>query len=157
MKGNQKSSLIKVELPGSEAIHNAAADGESAVLNLVSDMVDTIHGLPGIIEQLQNQKVKDSTNSSKPPSSDGLTKKFRPGSLRKPGDKPTGGQPGHEGHRLETVSDPDRTVIHEVRRCRHCNASPEKAPIIRHETRQVSDIPIPHICVRATDFRGSRN
>jgi len=33
MKGNQKSSLIKVELPGSEAIHNAVADGESAVLN----------------------------------------------------------------------------------------------------------------------------
>lgn len=145
MKGEQKLSSMKVQLPSDEQIHNAFVNGEMAIVNLVSGLVGTINGLLGVIEKFQIQNAKDSTNSSKPPSSDGLTKKPRPGSLRKPGDKPNGGQPGHEGHHLETVSNPENTVIHEVKRCKHCNASLEKVPVIRYERRQVFDIPVIHI------------
>ncbi len=49
-------------------IHNAFISGEEAVCQLVTDLVDAI-------QQLQNQISKDSSNSSKPPSSDGLKKK----------------------------------------------------------------------------------
>jgi transposase len=136
---------MKVQLPSNEDIHNAVVNGEPAVANLVSGLVETIHHLLDLVEQLQNLKSKNSTNSSKPPSTDGLTKPNRPVSLRKSGDKPNGGQPGHEGHRLEPVSAPDHTVIHEVHTCKHCHAPLDPSSIIGHETRQVFDIPPIHI------------
>jgi transposase len=55
-----------------------------------------------LIQALRDQLAKDSHNSSKPPSSDGL-KKPRTRSLRPTGQRPRGGQPGHKGDNLATV------------------------------------------------------
>lgn len=137
-----------VRLPTPEDIHNAFIRGEEAVTELFVGVIDTVRMLHTHIEKLNevilklgNQAAKNSDNSSKPPSSDGLRKKPRTSSLRKPGDKPNGGQPGHEGHCLEMSDTPDHIVTHTVSTCENCHASLEKADVTGHDRRQVFDIP----------------
>ncbi|TDG93342.1 DUF6444 domain-containing protein [Cardinium endosymbiont of Culicoides punctatus] len=72
---------------------------------------------------LERRLGLDSRNSSKPPSSDGLSKKPTPQSLRTPGVRPTGGQQGHQGNTLEQIDTPDAKIIHEVVACRSCHQS----------------------------------
>src|SRR5215472_18039170 len=55
------------------------------------------------IEELERRLAKDSHNSSKPPSSDGLSHKLKP---REASSQPKGGQPGHPGHALHLVETP---------------------------------------------------
>ena len=65
----------------------------------------------------------NSSNSSKPPSSD-INKKPTPKSLRKSTGKKPGGQEGHEGHGLNITREPDETVKHMPEKCKTCpNAS----------------------------------
>ena len=65
---------------------------------------------------------KNSSNSSVPPSQESIAARelHRTKSLRKPSGKPSGGQPGHEGHTLKTVAEPDRIIKHEPAYCRCC-------------------------------------
>ena len=84
----------------------------------------------------------DSSNSSKPPSSDGLQKKPRlPGSLRGKLGKKSGGQQGHKGGTLRQVGDPDHVIAHEARMCCHCRQSLDPSSAIGVEKRQVFDLP----------------
>ena len=65
---------------------------------------------------------KNSSNSSVPPSQESIAaREFRrTKSLRKPSGKPSGGQPGHKGSTLQSVSTPDRIVKHEPAYCKCC-------------------------------------
>ncbi len=94
------------------------------------------------VRTLEEQIAKDSHNSHKPPSSDGLAKP-NPKSLRPPSNRSTGGQPGHPGHTLRMVEKPDRILRHSVERCADCGRSLAKQVPDRVERRQVFDLPEP--------------
>ena len=92
------------------------------------------------VKQLEAQLAQDSTNSSKPPSSDGLRKPpVIPGSQRRPSGKKPGGQPGHPGATLAPVAHPDRVVPHRVTRCT-CGRDLSGQHPDEIETRQVFDL-----------------
>jgi len=101
-------------------------------------------GLRDEVKSLKEQVAKDSHNSSKPPSSDGLAKP-KPKSLRPKSERPTGGQPGHPGHTLRMAEKPDRTVRHAVERCQDCGRSLAQQEPERVERRQVFDLPEPKL------------
>jgi transposase len=83
----------------------------------------------------------NSSNSSKPPSSDGLQKKRNRGNGRRgSGGKATGGQVGHEGDTLRHVDNPDEILNYQAQSCSGCNASLENAPTVGVEERQEFDI-----------------
>ncbi len=71
------------------------------------------------IKDLKEKNNKNSKNSSKPPSSDGL-KKPAPKSLRKSSGKKQGGQDGHQGAYLSVLTEPDRVEKHMPSSCEHC-------------------------------------
>jgi transposase len=105
------------------------------------------------IAELERRLNKNSSNSSKPPSSDGLKKPPRTKSLRGKSGKKSGGQAGHKGGTLKQVADPDRIEPHEAERCRHCRAGLTRAMIVEVAKRQIFDLPEPRLEV--TEHRAS--
>ncbi len=98
------------------------------------------------VAELERQARTDSTNSSKPPSSDGLQKEPRTTSLRKKGQKKSGGQKGHKGQTLQRVEVPDHIIDHKPGHCEGCNARFAQDGITGLEgKRQVFDIPEPKV------------
>jgi transposase len=97
------------------------------------------------IAELERRLNKNSSNSSKPPSSDGLKKPPRTQSLRGKSGKKSGGQTGHKGGTLKQVANPDRIEPHEADRCRHCRAGLTPAMITGVAKRQVFDLPEPRL------------
>lgn len=91
-------------------------------------------------QALGDQLAKNSRNSSKPPTSDGLNKPA-PKSRRERSGKPTGGQKGHVGHGLGPVKQADRTELHAVLQCAHCQANLSEVSASKIEKRQVFDLP----------------
>lgn len=90
------------------------------------------------IKALEAQLSKNSRNSSKPPSSDGLRK---PKSLRKKGERKTGGQAGHKGITLNQVETPDVIITHTAELCETCLASLVNVEALDFERRQEFDLP----------------
>src|SRR5260370_19021824 len=97
------------------------------------------------IAELERRLSKDSHNSSKPPSSDGLRRKTR--SQRKPSGKKSGGQVGHPGVTLSMVASPDAVVSHRAACCQQCGTDLQALGGPVGERRQVHDLPdIPFQC-----------
>lgn len=71
-----------------------------------------IYALLERVEELERRLGLNSTNSGKPPSSDGLKREQRVQSLRKPSGKKSGGQEGHEGTTLRQVELADEVIEH---------------------------------------------
>ncbi|GAC1629942.1 MAG: hypothetical protein NVS4B11_29290 [Ktedonobacteraceae bacterium] len=98
------------------------------------------------LQRVEGQLVKDSHNSSKPPSSDGLKRK--PRSQRQRSEKQTGGQPGHPGCTLMQVTTPDEVVQPRPMVCMHCQQPLEGVVGQLKERRQVHDLPEIRLLVR---------
>ena len=95
------------------------------------------------IAELERRLGLNSSNSGKPPSSDGLKKPVRVKSLREGSGKPPGGQTGHKGETLRQVTDPDDVVDHYPSACSMCGAGLGPDASVGHSARQVFDLPKP--------------
>lgn len=100
-----------------------------------------VQQLEARVHELEDRLSKDSSNSSKPPSSDGLKRK--PKSLRKQSGKKPGGQQGHTGKGLTQVSNPDVILTHTPSNCTDCGSNLNNVSGATAERRQVFDIPQP--------------
>ena len=101
------------------------------------------------VEQLETENAElkrrldmNSSNSHKPPSSDGLKKVKKKTGLPKEA-KAKGGQQGHQGKTLEQVAEPEHIELHLATGCSCCGRkfTAELAAIEIVEKRQVFDLP----------------
>jgi transposase len=129
----QKLSISKDEIVA------CYAQGEEAVIVLVESLVARINALETRIEVLENQKSKDSKNSSKPPSADGFAKRTK--SLRTKSGRKSGGQKDHPGSTLEWCEEVDEVFIHPVVECKSCGTSLEKVEVLNLRCSQVHELP----------------
>jgi transposase len=135
-------------------------DIPAEVADLIASLRAEILSLRAEVADLRRRLNLDSSNSSKPPSSDGLKKTPRiAGSLRGRSGKPSGGQTGHKGGTLRQVANPDAVVRHEVCACGHCGLSLDAGSATGIDKRQVFDIPARPLVViehQATIYRCTR-
>lgn len=110
------------------------------LLTRLQEVETLVHEQAATIQSLQDQLAKNSGNSGKPPSSDGL-KKPRTRSLRHKTGRKAGGQPGHPGQTLKLRDDPDHIASHRLDRCPHCQSDLSGVPPSGYARRQVFDVP----------------
>jgi transposase len=117
------------------------AEAEGELRRVESEAEAEIQELKQRMKTLQARFLRDSHNSSQPPSSDGLRKArvSRTQSLRAPSPQPSGGQPGHDPRYRE------QEAAHEIRlyrldRCARCQRPLREVVLVQHEVRQVIDL-----------------
>lgn len=93
--------------------------------------------LERLLQEALDKLNKNSSNSSKPPSTDiKRTKSLRVGTGKK-----AGGQPGHRGNSLPMSIAPDKIIMHRAESCRGCGKDLRGVGGRVFESRQVYDIP----------------
>src|SRR6266404_3282340 len=127
--------------PLPESLWKAASpELQAGILALVQSYEERIAGLENRLKDLENRLKLNSTNSSKPPSSDPIGMKRKPPAP--PSGKKRGGQPGHRKAR-RTLVPPGK--VRETfdckptacRRCGHRLAGVDPEPVIH----QVAELP----------------
>ena len=101
------------------------------------------------VQELEARLAKNSSNSGKPPSSDGL--KRPPKSERISSGKKPGGQKGRMGKNLTQVENPDHVETYTPMNCQGCGCDLSNVSGSCAEARQVFDIPKP--VVEVTEHR----
>lgn len=122
-----------------ETIEISYQAGIEAIILLIETLVNQVNTLTERVEDLENQKAKNSSNSHKPPSGEGFGKQTK--SLRKESSRETGGQKGHEGQNLKWVDQADEVVRHEVEVCGVCGEDLRGIAGEGVESRQVHELP----------------
>ena len=107
------------------------------------------------ITELERRLGLNSTNSGKPPSSDGLKKSPRTQSLREASGKKPGGQKGHPGETLCRSETPTVTINHFPLACGGCGAALSGIAATGFTARQLFDLPEPQPLV-VTEHRAHR-
>jgi len=105
------------------------------------------------VAELEKRLNKNSSNSSKPPSSDGPKRKTKSLRPKNSGRKP-GGQPGHLGQTLLQSENPDFSVPIPLDACPKCGGDLADQPVVAEEKRQVFDLP--PIKIQVTEHRAPR-
>ena len=124
---------------------------------IIATLVARISRLDAQVLELEARLRAKSSNSSKPPSADGLAKgpprpdraARRAAARRKPG-----GQPGAPGAHLAQVEHPEVVVVHAPQRCQRCGGELADAGVVGAEVRQVHDLP--QLGLLVTEHRAER-
>jgi transposase len=113
------------------------------LIDLLLRLEEEVRELRRELKELKARLALNSTNSSKPPSTDGLSKPA-PKSLRTKTGRRPGGQPGHPGRTLQPVARPDHVAAHTLDHCT-CGlcggCSLRHQPVLGYERRQVFELP----------------
>jgi transposase len=112
---------------------------------LIADQHTLIGQLRAENAELRARLSKNSTNSHKPPTSDGLAKKpsIQP-ALPKQAGKKQGGQVGHKGDTLHLSQTPDQIIVQQASHCQQCGLALQgEGQLITR--RQVFDLPKPRL------------
>lgn len=124
------------------------AAGPEAVVNMLERLLgrqaaleQQVQNLTVRVQELETGLHKDSHNSHKPPSSDGLAKLPARRSRRQRRGKAPGGQVGHVGVTLQPVAKPDQIVPHAPETCPACGADLTPVVAVLRERRQVFELP----------------
>jgi len=100
-----------------------------------------VAALQARVEDLQRQARRDSSTSSRPPSSDSPhKKKGRDRSSRERGKRRPGKQPGDPGTTMRLVDDPDERLFFPPEGCRECGTGLAGEPVTAQRRHQVTDI-----------------
>jgi transposase len=139
---DQEAAIASVD-PDLEATVAVQAAVIAELRAATTEQAHLIAALKTRVAELEHRLGKDSSNSSKPPSSDGLRKPARAerraterAERRRPGK-----QPGAPGAHLAQVASPDEVVLHAPGRCGGCGADLAEASVVGVEARQVFDLP----------------
>lgn len=136
-----------------QSVYDAGPDAVAGLIEQLFALVDTneiiTKQLQSRVNELENQLAKNSRNSHKPPSSDGLKKQTK--SLRKKSKRNAGGQKGRKGQTLKQVAKPDKIVKCSVTNCSGCGKSLQNKKPENIEKRQVFDIP--PITMQVTEYQ----
>jgi transposase len=135
---------------GPEAVFEML-ESMSKMIALLEEQVSEIPALRERVAELEARLNMNSSNSSKPPSTDEFNK---PKSRRKKSGRLSGGQKGHPGHTLKMTDNPDHIVVHRVDSCSSCGGPMERTQTEDYEKRQVFDLP--PLRLETTEHRAER-
>ena len=108
---------------------------------LIAELTAQAGRLAGRVEELERQASRDSSTSSRPPSSDSpYKKKGSDRSLRERGKRRPGKQPGDPGSTMNLVDDPDEIIACPPAACCGCGAGLAGAPVTAQRRHQVTDV-----------------
>jgi transposase len=110
---------------------------------LLAGAYQLIGQLGARVERLERAAGKDSSASSRPPSSDSPYKKPRDRSPRERGRRRPGKQPGEPGTTLMLADDPDERLEFGPAACRGCGAGLAGVPVVLERRHQVTDVAPP--------------
>lgn len=125
------------QLPNLSSLSHEQKD---ELIRMLFPLIAEVRRLSARVAELEARLSKDSHNSSKPPSSDGLAKKSSSPSV--PSGKKPGGQVGHAGKTLERSTHVDTVINHPLPQHCTCGAALVGADAQLSEQRQVIDIPV---------------
>jgi len=128
-------------VPGVPSAEELSALPHGELAAWLAEAYRLIAQLTARVEQLERQVRKDSSTSSRPPSSDSpFKKKPRDRSLRERGKRQPGKQPGEPGTTMKLVDDPDERLEYPPAECRGCGAGLAGEPVTAQRRHQVTDI-----------------
>jgi len=143
-------------VPGEEEL-SALPAGElvarlAEAYRLIGELAARNEELAARVGELERQAARDSSTSSRPPSSDNpYKKKSRDRSLRERGKRRPGKQPGEPGSTMNLVDDPDEVIACPPPACCGCGADLAGSPVTAQRRHQVTDI-APAPAPRTTEY-----